>query len=123
MEVSRGKWSAISAVLVSATALFAAAPASADAPDDTFVNALANYGIDVSDRDSAIAHAHAVCAGFDRGQDSSFLALKLTHDPSFDLSLKQAGFFIGASVAIYCPQHRDSIDPSLVWLLPFPPMM
>ena len=113
------------AVLLSATALLSAAPASADDPnDDAFVAALENYGIDVNDRDTVIAHGHAVCAGFDKGKDSSYLALKLVKDTKLNISsLRQAGFFIGDSVAAYCPQYKGNVDPSLVWLLPFPPMM
>ena len=112
----------ICAVVLSAVAVLFAAPASADETDDAFVAALDNYGIDVNG-DTAIAHGHAVCAALDRGQDSGLLAMKLMHDTKLNLSSKQAGFFIGASVAAYCPQYRDSVDPSLIWLLPFPPLM
>lgn len=124
MNVGPGKWSKACAVLLSAAALLSAAPASADPTDDAFVAALENYGIDVNDPDTAIAHGRAICAGLDKGQDTSFLALKLMKDTALNLSSsRQAGFFIGASVAAYCPQYRGSIDPSLTWLLPFPPMM
>jgi hypothetical protein len=112
----------ICAVVLSAVAVLFAAPASADETDDAFVAALDNYGIDVNG-DTAIAHGHAVCAALDRGQDSGLLAMKLMHDTKLNLSSRQAGFFIGASVAAYCPQYRDSVDPSLIWLLPFPPLM
>ncbi len=123
MNVGPGKWSKVFTVLLSAAALISAASASADPTDDTFVAALENYGIDIDGRDTAIAHGHAVCAGLDKGQDSSFLAMKLMNDTKLNLSSRQAGFFIGASVAAYCPQYRGSVDPSLIWLLPFPPMM
>ena len=123
MNVGPGKWSKVCAVLLSAAALLSAASASADPTDDAFVAALENYGIDINGRDTAIAHGHAVCAGLDKGQDSSFLAMKLMNDTKLNLSSRQAGFFIGASVAAYCPQYRGSVDPSLIWLLPFPPMM
>ena len=113
----------ICAVVLSAAAVVFAAPASADETDDAFVAALENYGIDINGRDTAIAHGHAVCAGLDKGQDSGFLAMKLMNDTKLNLSSRQAGFFIGASVAGYCPQYRGSVDPSLIWLLPFPPLM
>ena len=45
------------------------------------------------------------------------------NDTELNLTLRQAGFFIGASVASYRPQYKGSVDPSLIWLLPFPPMM
>ncbi len=124
MSVGATKWSTLCAVLLSATVLICPAPASGDSTDDAFIAALENYGIDVNEPATTIAHGHAVCAGLDKGQDTSLLALKLIKDTALNLSTsRQAGFFVGASVAAYCPQYRGSIDPSLTWLLPFPPMM
>lgn len=123
MNVRLGKRSAVCAVLLSAAPLFAT-PASADPTDDAFIAALDNYGIDVSDPDNLISHGHGVCAALDRGQDSSLIALKVMKDSKLPISTKrQAGFFVGDSVASYCPQYRGSVDPSVIWLLPFPPMM
>lgn len=123
MDVGTGKWWKVCAVLLS-TALLSAAPASADPIDDAFIAALENYGIDVNDRDTMISHGHGVCAALDRGQDSSVVALKVMKDTKLNISSRQqAGFFVGDSVAAYCPQYRGSVDPSLIWLLPFPPMM
>ena len=123
MVVCRAKCSGVCALLLSAAALLCAAPASADAKDDAFVAALRNYGIVVDDPDIALARAHGVCGGLDRGQDSGLLAVKLMNDPKLDLSSKQAGFFIGASVAAYCAQYKGTLDPSMTWLQPFPPLM
>jgi Protein of unknown function (DUF732) len=61
-----------------------------------------NYGIVVRDSGTAIAMARTVCAGFDNNQRSSVLAMKVMKDT--DLSLKQSGYFVGASVSAYCPQ-------------------
>ncbi len=124
MNVGPGKWSTVCALLLAAAALLPPASASADPTDDAFIAALENYGIDPGDRDDAIAHGHAVCAALDRGQDSSLIALKVIKDPKLNVSTRQqAGFFVGDSVAAYCPQYRGSVDPSVIWLLPFPPMM
>lgn len=123
MNVRPGRRPAACAVLLSAALLFAA-PAAADPTDDAFIAALDRYGIDVSNPGTLIAHAHGVCAALDRGQDSSIIAMKVIKDPDVKLSTKrQAGFFVGDSVASYCPQYRGSVDPSVIWLLPFPPMM
>jgi hypothetical protein len=116
-----GKWSTVSAVLLSAAALLFAAPASADKSDDAFVAALAKGGIVTTDRSTAIAMGHTACAGFDRGETSTFLAMKLMNDN--DLSLKQAGYFLGVSVSAYCPQYKGKTDNSVNWLLPRPPLM
>jgi hypothetical protein len=39
------------------------------------------------------------------------------------LTAKESGYFIGLSVATYCPQDKDKTDVSLTWLLPRPPLM
>ena len=121
MNLGPGKWSAVCAVVLSAAALLSAAPASADQVDDVFVAALARNGITMSDRNTAVSMAHTVCAGFDKGEASSALAMGIVKDT--ELSPKQAGYFVGVSVAAYCPQYKGTLDPSLIWLLPFPPMM
>ncbi|MDT5145364.1 MAG: hypothetical protein QOC58_9 [Mycobacterium sp.] len=61
-----------------------------------------------------------MCAGFDKGQSSSLLAMRLVKDTS--LTPKQAGYFIGVSVSAYCPQYKGATDPSVTWLLPQFPM-
>ncbi len=120
-RVNVGKWSAVCAIVLSGAALLAAAPASADPTDDAFVAALAKGGIAVTDRDAAIGMAHNVCAGFDKSNKSSVVAMKLTTDSG--LSLKQSGYFIGASISAYCPQYIGRIDNSTNWLNPVPPHM
>jgi Protein of unknown function (DUF732) len=120
MDGGPAKWSMVCAVLLSA-ALLCAAPASADPTDDAFVAALAKEGIAVADRNSTIAMAHTVCAGFDQNNKSSILAMKLMKDT--DLSLKQSGYFVGVSIAAYCPQYIGRTDNSTYWLNPGPPLM
>jgi hypothetical protein len=121
MNVGPGKWSTVCAVLLSAAALLSAAPASADPTDDAFVAAVAKDGIVITDRDTAIAMAHTVCAGFDKNEKSSVLAMRLMKHT--DLSLKQSSFFVGVSMSAYCPQYEGLTDNSLNWLNPGPPLM
>ncbi len=121
MKIGFWKWSTVWAVFLSAAALLSAAPASADQTDDAFVAALTKGGITMSDPNTAIAMAHTVCAGLDTNQNASFLAMKLMKDT--DLSPRQSGYFIGLSVAAYCPQYKDKTDGSVTWLLPGPPLM
>jgi Protein of unknown function (DUF732) len=118
MNGGLGKWSTVCAVVLSATALLSAAPASADPTDDAFVAALAKEGIAVADRGDTIALAHTVCAGFDKNNKSSIAAIKLMKDT--DLSLKQSGYFVGVSIAAYCPQYIGLTDNSANWLYPGP---
>jgi Protein of unknown function (DUF732) len=121
MTVGPGNWSIACAVVLSATALLSAAPASADPIDDAFVAALVKDGIVIGDRDTEIAMGHTMCAGFDQNQKSSVLAMKLRRDTN--LSLKQSSFFVGVSVSAYCPQYKGQTDDSLRWLNPLPPLM
>jgi hypothetical protein len=118
MNGGLGKWSTVCAVLLSAAALLSAAPASADPTDDAFVAALAKDGIGVADRNATVAMAHTVCAGLDKTNKSAVLAMKLMRDT--DLSLKQSSYFIGVSIAAYCPQYIGRTDNSTYWLYPGP---
>ncbi|WP_242657532.1 DUF732 domain-containing protein [Mycobacterium intracellulare] len=99
-----GKWSTISAVLFLLASPLLAAPASADKTDRAFLAALQQHGIAFTDDDAAIATAHSVCDGLDQGQTRSSLALSLVKNTS--LSAHEAGYFLGVSVASYCPQHN-----------------
>src|SRR5215831_7128121 len=89
------KWSAACAVVLSAAALLGAAPASADPLDDAFVAALSKNGIAMSDRNTAVSMAHTVCAGFDKGEPSTAVAMGIVKDTQ--LNPKQAGYFVGVS--------------------------
>ncbi len=119
MNVAFRAWSALGAGLLSA-AVFCS-PTAADPPDDAFLGALANNGIVMNDPGTAISMAHTVCAGLDRKQKSSVLAMKVMKDAN--LSARQAGFFVGVSVSAYCPQYKGQTDGSLDWLNPGPPLM
>ena len=121
MDVRLGKWWAICAVLLVAAVPLASASASADPVDDAFLASLVNYGIEVRDSGIAIAMGHRVCTGFDNNANASILAMKVKHDT--DLTMKESSYFVGLSVAAYCPQYRGQIDTSLTWLIPGPPLM
>ncbi|OBG72042.1 MULTISPECIES: DUF732 domain-containing protein [unclassified Mycobacterium] len=108
-------------MVASAAAVLCAAPAAADPTDDSFLSALTNYGIVIGGDNDPIAMARAVCDGLDKNQKASFLALKVKREAN--LTAKQSGFFVGASVSAYCPQYRDQVDGSLDWLNPGPPLM
>jgi hypothetical protein len=122
-NVGPGKSSTICAVLLSGAALLSAAPASADETDDAFVAALQNNGINANDQNAAITRGHNLCAALDNGQDESVLVRDLIIDTN--LSPRQAGFFLGVSVAAYCPQYKGTLNPSVGQqvLQAFPPMM
>jgi uncharacterized protein DUF732 len=121
MSVGPRKWSTVCAFSVSAAALLFAGAASADPADDAFIAALAKEGIVFPDQNNAIATAHAVCAGLDKSNKSSVLAMKVMKDTA--LSLRQSSYFVGASISAYCPQYIGQTDNSARWLIPLPPLM
>jgi len=92
----------VGAAAVCAAALLFAAPATADPTDDAFVAALEKRGIFFPTDDAAVAKAHNVCAGLGKGQTPASMILSLGRQ----FSARQAGYFIGASVAFYCPEHK-----------------
>lgn len=86
-----------------AASLFAA-PASADHIDDSFIAEIQRSGIVFTDRGAAIAAGHNMCAGLDKGKTPTSLVLNVVR--ATDLSVREAGYLLGASVASYCPQHK-----------------
>lgn len=84
----------------------AAPSAHADAVDGNFVNALNSRGITFASAQSAISAAHEVCDELDSGRASSDVANELMQQSSLDGY--HAGFFVGVSIAAYCPRHEGS---------------
>jgi hypothetical protein len=116
-----GMWPAVCAVLLSTAALAAASPAAADDTDDAFIAGLSKGGITMPDNGDAIAKARTVCTSIATNPNASVLAIQLARQT--DLSVKQSAYFVGLSIATYCPQYKEDIDPSVTWLLPGPPLM
>jgi hypothetical protein len=89
-------------------ALASAGVASASSADDTFVSVLRDEGIVAPSAREAISTGHAVCAVFDEGL-SLIDAVSAVSDTT-GLGMEDAAFFVGASVATYCPEHEELID-------------
>ncbi|BBZ49241.1 DUF732 domain-containing protein [Mycobacterium heidelbergense] len=85
----------------------AAAPAArADAVDNAFVAAVKAKGIDFPSPQAAIVAGHEVCDQLDLGMQKSDVASEVMNNSKLDGY--HAGYFVGASVAAYCPRHRSS---------------
>jgi len=121
MKAGSGKWPTVCAIVLSTAALGFAAPAAADDADDAFIAGLSRGGITMPDNDDAIANARTVCTSIATNPNASVLAIQLARQTN--LSVKQSAYFVGLSIATYCPQYREDIDPSVTWLLPGPPLM
>jgi hypothetical protein len=97
--------------LVLVVALFSAAglavpTAHADAVDSNFINALNSRGITFANPQAAIVAAHEVCDELDSGRASSDVANDVMQQSSLDGY--HAGFFVGVSIAAFCPRHSGA---------------
>ena len=83
----------------------AAPTAHADAVDNTFLAALKAKGINFASSEAAIIAGHEVCDEHDLGRQPSDLASDVTKNSNMDGY--HAGFFVGVSIAAYCPRHAQ----------------
>ena len=80
--------------------------ARADSIDSAFVNAVKSKGINFASEQAVIAAAHQVCDQLDQGMQKSDVASEVMTNSQLDGY--HAGYFVGASVAAYCPRYRGS---------------
>lgn len=88
-------------------ALASAATAGASSADDTFITVISEEGIEPPSAEEAIGVAHDVCAVIDDGGDL-FDAITAVSDYT-ELEFEDSAFFVGASIATYCPEHEAVI--------------
>ena len=81
----------------------AAPTAHADAVDNNFLAALKAKGINFASPQAAIIAGHEVCDELDLGRQPSDVATDVTKNSNLDGY--HAGFFVGASIAAFCPRH------------------
>jgi len=84
----------------------AAPRAHADAVDSNFLNALKEKGITFASGQAAVIAGHQVCDGLDGGRASSDVANDIMQQRGLDGY--HAGFFVGVSIAAFCPRHAGS---------------
>jgi Protein of unknown function (DUF732) len=101
---------ALLAGLVLAVALLsvvgvAAPTAHADAAADSsnFLGALSSRGITLASGQAAIVAGHDVCDALDQGMRASDVANDVMTESHLDAY--HAGFFVGLSIAAFCPRH------------------
>jgi hypothetical protein len=99
---SRTAGLALSVVLLSLSGV-AAPTARADAVDNNFLNALQSKGITFASKQAAIVSAHQVCDELDSGRAKTDVANDVMQQSSLDGY--HAGFFVGVSVAAFCPRY------------------
>jgi hypothetical protein len=105
---SRGPVLSLSAGLALAAALLglvvASPTAHADAIDSAFLAAVKAKGINFPSPQAAIIAGHEVCDELDLGRQKPDVASDVMSNSRLDGY--HAGFFVGASVAAFCPRHR-----------------
>jgi Protein of unknown function (DUF732) len=77
----------------------------ADAVDDKFLTALKSKGINFESAQAAIIAGHEVCDELDLGRQPSDVANDVTKNSNLDGY--HAGYFVGASIAAFCPRHTS----------------
>lgn len=80
--------------------------AQADGVDDAFLNAVKGKGINFSSPQAAILAGHQVCDELDQGRHKADVANDLAKGGNLDGY--HAGYFVGLSVAAYCPRHHHT---------------
>ncbi len=80
------------------------ATAKADEVDNAFLNAIQAKGINFATPEAAIVAGHEVCDELDLGRQKSDVANEVMS--SSNLDGYRAGYFVGASIAAYCPRHH-----------------
>ena len=77
--------------------------ARADAVDSNFLNALQSKGVTFASPQAAIQAGHQVCVELDQGRATQDVANDVMQQSSLDGY--HAGFFVGISIAAFCPRH------------------
>jgi hypothetical protein len=106
MTTTRTRLSAGLALTLLSLAVAVSPAANADAVDNLFVTAVKNKGIEFDNPQAAIVAGHEVCDELDIGKQKSDIASEVMTNSNLDGY--RAGFFIGASIAAYCPRYRGS---------------
>ncbi|MDT5023108.1 MAG: hypothetical protein QOG47_2942 [Mycobacterium sp.] len=80
--------------------------AQADTVDSSFLNALQAKQITFASGQAAVIAGHQVCDALDGGRPSSEVANDVMQQSGLDGY--HAGFFVGVSIAAFCPRHTGA---------------
>ncbi len=80
--------------------------AHADAVDASFLNALQSKQIKFASGQAAVIAGHQVCDALDSGRAASDVANDVMQQSGLDGY--HAGFFVGVSIAAFCPRHTGA---------------
>lgn len=93
-------------MILTVLASLAAPTAVADGVDTQFLNAVKAKDINFASPQAAILAGHQVCNALDQGEAKGDVANDVAS--SSNLDGYHAGFFVGLSIAAFCPRHHTS---------------
>lgn len=88
-------------------AIGGAVDAQADTTDDVFIEVLDDQGIGYTTRADAIRAGKSVCIALDSGTRP--MTVILTVSSATGLSVPTSGYFVGVSIAAYCPWQLAAV--------------
>lgn len=98
---------ALAALTAAAALTLVLAGCGSDATDAKFLDLVATEGITVSSDQDALTAAHRICAQLDGGQPLMGVLMETAAvNPSW--TPDQAGYFAGASIGAFCPEHAPA---------------
>lgn len=101
----RSRWvRLVGLVVLLGLAGLVAPTANADGIDDEFLSAVKSRDINFASPQAAIFAAHQVCNELDQGRHKGDIATDMTNSGRLDGY--HAGFFVGLSIAAFCPRHH-----------------
>lgn len=77
--------------------------------DELYIGTLELQGIEVDDRDHAIALGKAVCTDFNDGLTFLQISLGVYQGYEGQFTAEEVGYMVGAAIPAYCPQHEDKL--------------
>lgn len=98
---------AVAAAALGVAALGTATTAGATTIDDSFINVISDQGIAFTSPAAAVEAGLVVCGLVDDGA-TPLEAAEVVYQES-GLGHRNAGFFVGASIATFCPEYGDLI--------------
>ena len=99
--------STVTGLVLTCVPLAALAPcAHADNVDGNFLNALQSKQITFASGQAAVIAGHQVCDALDGGRPSTDVANDVMQQSGLDGY--HAGFFVGVSIAAFCPRHTGA---------------
>lgn len=96
----------LAAVLAAASVCTATVASASPGDDQSFLAALDKQGIAYRSPEFAISTAKYACTLLDDGANGVAVAQELSNTNG--IAIEHATFFVGASIATYCPQHADA---------------